>query len=201
MQTRKENVGEQSESVFCLHIAAGLLIGSEFNQVFNMHFFFWMPDHTILFLYQPECLKLTNQGQTKYNRTKRSIEKMLKIEKNLSIKDICISMSLGEAVQNYAVKLLQKYTETNNRDVDTSLPQYTAMAVCQAVKQLKIVMRNKKRLVALSYLTARKWNEFDQQWMKLGLKVDDNGAEQNVENAETIDGMNVACDWEWGRVY
>lgn len=141
---------------------------------------------------QAKCMTLTNQGQTKYVRTKRSIEAMLKIEKNLSIKNICISLNLGENVQNHAFKLFRKYTEINDTIVDTSLPQYTTMAVYQACKQLKIAMRNKKRLIAFSYLSPKKWNEFDQQWTKLGLKVVDNDAEQKAVKDEKIndDGMN-----------
>lgn len=83
-------------------------------------------------------------------------------------------------VEECADKLLQKYVNCNNTDIDISLPQYTAMAVYQACKKLNITIKPKK-FIDCSDLTTKKWADFEQQWNKLGSTVTNNNQQNNSE--------------------
>lgn len=111
------------------------------------------------------ALKLCGMKKSAYANAKRISEKILDISKTIGINEICIQLGLNQAQKEASLMLenYKRYVGGQGSDIDFIHPQYSAMAVYQACKKLK-VKPLKTKLVALSHLKAAQWNMLEKNW-------------------------------------
>ncbi|XP_053671016.1 origin recognition complex subunit 6 [Anopheles nili] len=114
------------------------------------------------------ALKLSGLKKTAYANGRRTLEKILDINKVIGIGEICVPLGLSQ-VQQDATKLLEAYkrytTGTGQSEIDFSHPQYAAMAVFQACKKQK-VKPPKTKLLPFSHLKPTQWSMLEKNWEK-----------------------------------
>uniref|UniRef100_A0A1B0BAQ1 Origin recognition complex subunit 6 n=1 Tax=Glossina palpalis gambiensis TaxID=67801 RepID=A0A1B0BAQ1_9MUSC len=117
---------------------------------------------------QEQAIKISGLRKTHYINNRRMMEKLLDINKPLSIKELCNKLNLGD-VWKKAEELLQLYHNvmiSENIDVDINHPQYSIMAVYMACKLCKKKV-SKPKLLPLSNLRPTQWQHLEQRWNKL----------------------------------
>uniref|UniRef100_A0A1B0FMY7 Origin recognition complex subunit 6 n=1 Tax=Glossina morsitans morsitans TaxID=37546 RepID=A0A1B0FMY7_GLOMM len=117
---------------------------------------------------QEQAIKISGLRKTHYIKNRRMMEKLLDINKPLTIKEVCKKLNLND-VWKKAEELLQLYhnvTSSENVDVDINHPQYSVMAVFMACKLCKKKV-SKPKLLPLSNLRPTQWHHLEQRWDKL----------------------------------
>uniref|UniRef100_A0A182IK57 Uncharacterized protein n=1 Tax=Anopheles atroparvus TaxID=41427 RepID=A0A182IK57_ANOAO len=145
------NLGDYAKATLCIDIAAGLL-GLPFDS--------------------ETALKLSGLRKTAYNNGRRTLEKILDINKTIGINEICVQLGLNQ-VQKEATGLLDAYKRYAgaSSDIDFTHPQYATMAVFQACRRQKVRVA-KLKLVPFSHLKATQWNLLEKNWEKFLDSVD-----------------------------
>ncbi|XP_053659068.1 origin recognition complex subunit 6 [Anopheles marshallii] len=141
------NLGDYAKVTLCIDIASSLL-GLPFDNDL--------------------ALKLSGMKKTSYANGRRTLEKILDINKTLGIGEICVQVGMSQ-VQKVATALLEaykRYAGQGQGENDFSHPQYATMAVYQACKREK-VKPPKTKLVALSHLKPAQWTLLEKNWDKI----------------------------------
>ncbi|KFB36510.1 hypothetical protein ZHAS_00003645 [Anopheles sinensis] len=137
------NLGDYAKATICIDLASSLL-GLPFDGEM--------------------ALKLSGLRKTAYNNGRRTLEKILDVNKTIGINEICVQLGLSQ-VQKDACGLLEAYKRYagGNSDIDFAHPQYAAMAVFQACKRQK-VKPPKTKLVPFSHLKPAQWALLEKNW-------------------------------------
>lgn len=138
-------LSQTAKVVFSLE-RASLLCGTEF-------------DH------QDDAIRFTNMGKKEYVRNKKMFEKLLGLQRQLQLKDICLQMDLPSSIQSNAQRLLNAYASSAKFADDIQSAHCLTMAVYQCCKRQKL-KSTKQKLMALSDLDAAKWKQFEEKWDK-----------------------------------
>nr|XP_040237289.2 origin recognition complex subunit 6 [Anopheles coluzzii] len=113
------------------------------------------------------ALKLSGLRKTAYANGRRTLEKVLDINKTLGIGEICVQVGVTQ-VQQEAATLLEAYKQyagQGGAGIDFSHPQYATMAVFQACKRQK-VKPPKTKLLPFSHLKPAQWSMLEKNWEK-----------------------------------
>lgn len=141
------NLGDYAKATICIDLASTLL-GLPFDT--------------------ETALKLSGLKKTAYANAKRTLEKILDINKIVGIAEICIQLGLSQ-VQRDATSLLEAYKRFagggSSVEIDFTHPQYATMAVFQACKRQK-VKPPKTKLVGYSHLKPAQWTLLEKNWEK-----------------------------------
>lgn len=78
-------------------------------------------------------MKLSNLKKTAYFNSLHIIEKILDLDKPLTISEVCVQLSCT-VVKDVAEQILKKYKEEDEIGRDFAHPQYTAVAVYTACR-------------------------------------------------------------------
>uniref|UniRef100_A0A1Q3EVG5 Putative origin recognition complex subunit 6 n=1 Tax=Culex tarsalis TaxID=7177 RepID=A0A1Q3EVG5_CULTA len=136
------NLGDYAKATICIDLASALL-GLPFDT--------------------ETALKLSGLKKTAYANAKRTLEKLLDINKIVGIAEICIQLGLSQ-VQREATSLLEAYKRFAG-EIDFTHPQYATMAVFQACKRQKL-KPPKTKLVGFSHLKPAQWTLLEKSWEK-----------------------------------
>ncbi|XP_055628072.1 origin recognition complex subunit 6 [Toxorhynchites rutilus septentrionalis] len=164
------NLGDYAKATICIDLATGLL---------------GLPFHN------ETALKLSGLKKSAYANSKRTLEKILDINKIIGINEICIQLGLNQ-VQEEATKLLDSYkrfTGNGNVEVDFAHPQYATMAVFQACKRQK-VKPPKAKLVSYSHLKPAQWTLLEKNWEKFLSSAADLSAASKSKDNKAIEADN-----------
>uniref|UniRef100_A0A4Y0BRP8 Origin recognition complex subunit 6 n=1 Tax=Anopheles funestus TaxID=62324 RepID=A0A4Y0BRP8_ANOFN len=140
------NLGDYAKVTLCIDLASSLL-GLPFDN--------------------DTALKLSGMKKASYANGRRTLEKILDINKTLGIGEICVQVGLSQ-VQHEAATLLEaykRYAAQGQGETDFTHPQYATMAVFQACKRAK-VKPPKTKLVAVSHLKPAQWTLLEKNWDK-----------------------------------
>lgn len=172
------NLGDYAKATICIDLASTLL-GLPFDN--------------------ETALKLSGLKKTAYANAKRTLEKLLDINKIVGIAEICIQLGLSQ-VQREATSLLDAYKRFAGGgsavEIDFTHPQYATMAVFQACKRQK-VKPPKTKLVGFSHLKPAQWTLLEKNWEKflasaaaaeLSAKSKQSGKPTDVEAGEEVVG-------------
>ncbi|XP_066249425.1 origin recognition complex subunit 6 [Euwallacea similis] len=140
------------------------------------------------------ALVLSGFKKSLYQNHLNTLEKLLGLDKILSISDVCVQLGCM-LIKDDAEAILGKYQKSSNLK-DMEHPQYVAAATYLACKVKKIPL-DKQKLVSISRLKPSQWKELVGSFEKLGmekeaamqkLRVDENGEEcaVDVDNLKTI---------------
>ncbi|KAL5286600.1 ORC6 family protein [Megaselia abdita] len=146
-----QHIGEYAKVVICIDLAANLLnVGLDTEN----------------------ALKVSGLKKSQYLNNKRMFEKILDLNKPLTINDICIQLGAQEVSKK--AKDLFEFYKSHNKDLadneDISHPQYATMAVYQAGKILKKKIP-KQKITSLSHLKPVQWTNLEKKWDKF---IDEN---------------------------
>lgn len=116
---------------------------------------------------QENALKLSGLRKSQYANNKRMFEKLLDLNKQIGISEICTKLGINELAKK-ATELLELYksiVENEANDIDITHPQYPSMAVYQASK-LGQKRMSKQKIMAISHLRPSQWTLLEQRWDK-----------------------------------
>ncbi|XP_055906002.1 origin recognition complex subunit 6 [Eupeodes corollae] len=117
---------------------------------------------------QENALKLSGLRKTHYANNKRMFEKLLDLNKQIGVNEICTKLGINELAKK-ATDLLELYkniVENEANDIDITHPQYPAMAVYQASK-LNQKRISKTKIMTISHLRPSQWSQLEQRWDKI----------------------------------
>uniref|UniRef100_A0A182M6L8 Origin recognition complex subunit 6 n=1 Tax=Anopheles culicifacies TaxID=139723 RepID=A0A182M6L8_9DIPT len=140
------NLGDYAKVTLCIDLASSLL-GLPFDS--------------------DMALKLSGMKKASYANGRRTLEKILDINKTLGIGEICVQVGMSQ-VQKEATNLLEaykRYAGQGQGETDFTHPQYATMAVFQACKR-QAVKPPKTKLVTLSHLKPTQWTMLEKNWDK-----------------------------------
>uniref|UniRef100_A0A182K810 Origin recognition complex subunit 6 n=1 Tax=Anopheles christyi TaxID=43041 RepID=A0A182K810_9DIPT len=141
------NLGDYAKVTICIDLASSLL-GLPFDN--------------------DTAMKLSGLKKTAYANGRRTLEKVLDINKTLGIGEICVQVGVTQ-VQKEAATLLEAYKQYaaggHQGEIDFTHPQYATMAVFQACKRQK-VKPPKTKLVPFSHLKPAQWSMLEKNWEK-----------------------------------
>lgn len=111
-----------------------------------------------------DAVNLSVLSKNEYNRQKDMIEKLLNLNKKLTLDEICAQLEINDRLKNDARQLLDAYTAKNSYYCDIDSAQ--AMAIYQSLKLRKVKNTAAKvKLMQLSKLTKTKlWKQLEEQW-------------------------------------
>ncbi|XP_033247491.1 origin recognition complex subunit 6-like [Drosophila miranda] len=115
-----------------------------------------------------QALKLSGLRKSHYLNNKRMFEKLLDLNKLVSVNDICVQLSLNEVTRKAEelMNLFKGLVSAEENDIDTAHPQYAAMAVFLACRLLKKKV-SKPKLMPFSNLRPTQWQQLEQQWERM----------------------------------
>ena len=117
----------------------------------------------LFLLFQQTALKLSGYKKPSYLNNRRIIEKLLELSKPTGVQEICVQLGLTE-IQDQSKSILEQFTSSSVlRNVDTTHPQYAAMAVYQMCKLRKIKIQ-KTKLISYSHLKSSQWALLEKSW-------------------------------------
>uniref|UniRef100_A0A182P353 Origin recognition complex subunit 6 n=1 Tax=Anopheles epiroticus TaxID=199890 RepID=A0A182P353_9DIPT len=139
------NIGDYAKATICIDLASSLL-GFPFDN--------------------DTAMKLSGLKKSAYANARRTLEKLLDINKTLGIGEICVQAGVSQ-VQKEAATLLEAYKQYagGQGELDFTHPQYATMAVFQACKRQK-VKPPKTKLVSFSHLRPAQWSLLEKNWEK-----------------------------------
>lgn len=167
------NLGDYAKATICIDLASVLLALPFDNET---------------------ALKLSGLKKSAYANAKRTLEKILDINKIVGITEICIQLGLNQ-VQRDATGLLEAYKRFAGGgatvEIDFTHPQYATMAVFQACKRQK-VKPPKTKLVAFSHLKPAQWSLLEKKWEKFLASAAELSAKvKQIGKAMEVDGPTV----------
>lgn len=173
------NLGDYAKATICIDLASTLL-GLPFDT--------------------ETALKLSGLKKTAYANAKRTLEKILDINKIVGIAEICIQLGLSQ-VQRDATNLLEAYKRFagggGGVEIDFTHPQYATMAVFQACKRQK-VKPPKTKLVGFSHLKPAQWTLLEKNWEKFltnaAAELKANKAKQSSKTMEAETAEEVVLE-------
>uniref|UniRef100_A0A182Q437 Origin recognition complex subunit 6 n=1 Tax=Anopheles farauti TaxID=69004 RepID=A0A182Q437_9DIPT len=140
------NLSDSAKATLCIDLASSLL-GLPFDT--------------------ETALRLSGLKKTAYANGRRTVEKILDINKTVGIGEICVQVGLSQ-VQQEATGLLEaykRYAGEGQANIDFTHPQYATMAVYQACKRQKL-KPPKTKLVSFSHLKPAQWSLLEKNWDK-----------------------------------
>ncbi|CAG9764770.1 unnamed protein product [Ceutorhynchus assimilis] len=113
------------------------------------------------------ALILSGLKKSAYQNNLNNIEKILGLDKPISITDICVKLGCT-VIKEDAEKILTRYQKLDNKIKDLEHPQYVAAATFVACKAKKVSI-DKSKIVTLSRLKPSQWKELISMFESLGL--------------------------------
>lgn len=138
------NLGDYAKVTICIDLASGLL-GLPFDSEI--------------------ALKMSGLKKTAYANSRRTLEKILDLNKPIGITEMCTQLGLNHIHKEAAALLesYQRYVSSNHSEIDFAHPQYIAMAIFQTCKKQKI-KPPKSKLVSISHLKPAQWSVLEKNW-------------------------------------
>jgi origin recognition complex subunit 6 len=127
-KTAAKTISDAAKIVLCLDLAATSL-GVGFDKVSIIIFF----NHVKTIYLQNTALKLAGLRKGVYQNNLNNLEKMLDLDKPLTISELCVQLSCTE-IKETAETILQSYKEHDTKIKDIRHPQYVAAAVFTSCK-------------------------------------------------------------------
>lgn len=117
---------------------------------------------------QVNSLKLSGLRKTQYANNKRMFEKLLDLNKEIGVNEVCTKLGVNELAKkaNELLELYKSTIENETIDIDITHPQYPSMAVYQASKLNKKRM-SKPKIMAISHLRPSQWTQLELRWDKM----------------------------------
>jgi origin recognition complex subunit 6 len=173
-------MGDYARAVICIEMATNAL-----GQNFDLEI----------------AYKLAGLKRSAYTNNKRTLEKILDLNKPIGINEICVKLGLNQ-VQQTAVDLLNKYKSSRRSqevsDDDLDHPQYSAMAILFACKQHKL-KPPKSKIMPLSHLRPGQWSILENVWEKWLQQMETTKKAMRVKNLNDT-GEKMECDGDDDRV-
>lgn len=113
-----------------------------------------------------DAIRYSGLNKKEYARQKNTFDKLLGMNRQLKLKDICLQLELPQSIQTNAQRLLNAYEMSAKFKDDIQSAHCLTMAVYQCCKQQKIKSKVKNKLVALSNLDGGQWKQLEDQWDK-----------------------------------
>ncbi|XP_068147152.1 origin recognition complex subunit 6 [Drosophila tropicalis] len=115
-----------------------------------------------------QALKLSGLRKSHYQNTKRTLEKLLDLNKLVSVNDICVQLNLNEVSRKAGelMTLFKAVVASENSEIDTDHPQYAAIAVFHACRLMKHKV-SKTKLMPFSNLRPTQWQQLELQWERM----------------------------------
>ncbi|XP_066149989.1 origin recognition complex subunit 6 [Euwallacea fornicatus] len=113
------------------------------------------------------ALLLSGFKKSLYQNHLNTLEKLLELDKIISISDVCVQLGCM-SIKEDAEAILGKYQKSGNFK-DMEHPQYVAAATYLACKVKKIPL-DKQKLVSISRLKPSQWKELVGSFEKLGME-------------------------------
>lgn len=114
-------------------------------------------------IFQQMALKLSGFKKPSYLNSRRLIEKLLDLNKPMGVSEIAIQLNLTE-IQASSQTMLDRFVSSSDlRNIDTTHPQYGAMAVYQMCRLRKIKIQ-KTKLISFSHLKPSQWSVLEKSW-------------------------------------
>lgn len=147
--------------MICLDLSTSLY-GHEFDAVSEQLSRLRFMCNDTMYL-QQTALKLSGFKKPSYLNNRRIIEKLLDLSKPMGIAEICVQLSLTE-IQAASRTIFEQFLSSSGlRNIDTSHPQYAAMAVYQMCRLKKIKIQ-KTKLISFSHLKSSQWSVLEKSW-------------------------------------
>ncbi|KAL1501646.1 hypothetical protein ABEB36_006940 [Hypothenemus hampei] len=134
------------------------------------------------------ALALSGLKKSTYHNQLNTLEKILGLDRTLSISDVCIQLGCT-AIKDLAKDYLEKF---RNLGKDLDHPQYVAAAIYFACKSKKIAL-DKQKLISISRLRPSQWKELLSSFEKLGI----NHVNENQRGRSEVildETLNMDCD-------
>lgn len=163
--TSLTQIGDYARCVICLDLSTSLY-GHEFDSVRIVFDTKGSPFNNTdddIFCLQQTALKLSGFKRPSYLNSRRIVEKLLELSKPMGVSEICVQLSLTE-IQSASQTLLDRFVSSSGlRNIDTTHPQYAAMAVYQMCRLRKIKIQ-KSKLISFSHLKSSQWAVLEKSW-------------------------------------
>lgn len=112
-----------------------------------------------------DAIKYSGLTKKEYGRHKKMFDKLLGLERQFQLKDICLQLELPQTIQTKAQQLLNAYQMSEKFTDNIQSAHCLTMAVYQCCKQQKI-KSVKSKLSALSGVDTGTWKQLEEQWDK-----------------------------------
>lgn len=110
-----------------------------------------------------EAVKFSGaKTESEYNRQKELIQKLLNLNKSLTLDEICAQLEISERSKSDARQLFNAYTANQFGDADNVA--HMAMAIHQSLKLRKEKNAAAKKLAQLGHLKPKQWKELENNW-------------------------------------
>ncbi|CAH0551340.1 unnamed protein product [Brassicogethes aeneus] len=172
-------LNENAKTILCFDLAS-ILLGTPFDK--------------------ETAIKLSGLKKSLYNNNHNTLEKVLDLNKQLSISELCVQMSCT-VVKDIAEDIFDKYKNFDNKIKDLNHPQYAAAAVFTACK-LKHVGVNKSQFATVSRLKPAQWKELTEEFKKFAETIGMTGgkkrqkANENKNEEEMFVEVVSAADYK-----
>lgn len=111
------------------------------------------------------AIKLSGLNSAEYTRQKDLIEKLLKLNKQLSLDEICAQLEINDRLKSDASQLFNEYIAKNQLYDDANRAPYMAMAIYQSLKLRKEkTTAVKSKLMQIGKITSKQWKPLEEHW-------------------------------------
>lgn len=112
-----------------------------------------------------KALQLSGVKAKEYTKQKELFEKLLDLDKKLTLDEICAKLEINDLLKNDADRLLKAYQKKNPHMKEMDNASFLTMALYQSHKLRK--MKNtgvKQKLMDLSRIKGKVWKNFEEEW-------------------------------------
>lgn len=111
-------------------------------------------------------IQLSGLNKKEYFKQKELFEKVLDLNKKLTLDEICAQLEISYIIKKDATRLLMEYKKKHAFDGDIlNNIQFLSMAIYQSLELRKMKNNNTKtKLIQLSRLKGTVWKRMDEEW-------------------------------------
>lgn len=113
-----------------------------------------------------QAVKLSGLKPAEYKRQKDLTEKLLNLNKTLTLDEICAQLEISDRMKNDARILFNEYKAKGSFFDESNSTPILAMAIYQSVKQRKDkqVSATKASLLQFSKMKSKAWKQMEDEW-------------------------------------
>lgn len=145
------------------------------------------------FEFRDDAIKYAGLNKKEYGRQKKTFDKLLGLDRQLQLKDICLQLDLPQTIQSMAQRLLKAHEMSAKFTDDIQSAHCLTMAVYQCCRRQKI-KSVKNKLCELSNLDKSQWKRLEEQWDKWIVSAEP-FKEKSMPTANDESGRNVNIEY------